>query len=158
MRWYAGSDHAGLPLKQHLVEVLRKLGDTVEDLGTHDGASVDYPSYGAEVGRRVAGDAEARGLVVCGTGIGISIAANKVAGVRCALVHDAFTAEMARVHNDANVIALGARVVGTGVAESAVAAYRAAAFAGGRHQRRVEQLSALEQAPGQAPEQAGGGS
>jgi len=144
MKWYAGSDHAGLPLRQHLVEWLRGLGDTVEDLGTHDTASVDYPSYGAEVGRRVAADPEARGLVVCGTGIGISIAANKVPGVRCALVHDAFTGQLAREHNDANVIALGARVVGTGVAESAVAAFRAAAFAAGRHTRRVDQLGELD--------------
>ena len=144
MKWYAGSDHAGLLLRQHLVEVLRGLGDTVEDLGTHDAASVDYPVYGAEVGRRVAADPEARGLVVCGTGIGISIAANKIPGVRCALVHDAFTATMARAHNNANVIALGARVVGAGVAESAVAAFRAAAFEGGRHAHRVEQLGDLD--------------
>jgi ribose 5-phosphate isomerase B len=148
MRWYAGSDHAGYPLKQHLVEVLRGLGDTVEDLGTHGLESVDYPTFGAEVGRRVAADPEAYGLVVCGTGIGIGIAANKIPGVRCAVVHDAFTAEMARAHNNANIIALGARVVGPGVAESAVAAFRAAAFAGGRHQRRVDQLAELERAGG----------
>jgi ribose 5-phosphate isomerase B len=144
MKWYAGSDHAGLPLKQHLVEVLRGLGDTVEDLGTHDTASVDYPTYGAEVGRRVVADPEARGLVVCGTGIGISIAANKVPGVRCGVVHDAFTAQMAREHNNANVIALGARVVGPGVAESAVSAFRTAEFAGGRHERRIDQITALD--------------
>lgn len=144
MRWYAGSDHAGLALKQHLVEVLRRLGDTVEDVGTHDGASVDYPTFGAEVGRRVVADPGASGLVVCGTGMGIGIAANKVPGVRCAVVHDAYTAEMARAHNDANVIALGARVVGQGVAESAVAAFRAAAFEGGRHGRRIELIAELE--------------
>ncbi len=148
MRWYAGSYHAGLPLKQHLVEVRRRLGDTVEDLGTHDAASVDYPTFGAAVGRRVAADPDAYGLVVCGTGIGIGIAANKVPGVRAAVVHDAFTAQMARAHNDANVIALGARVVGPGVAESAVAAFRDAAFEGGRHQRRVEQLAELERTGG----------
>lgn len=154
MRWYAGSDHAGLLLKQHLVGLLRQLGDTVEDVGTHDGASVDYPSYGAEVGRRVVADPDARGLVVCGTGIGIGMAANKVPGVRCAVVHDAFTAEMARAHNNANVIALGARVVGAGVAESAVAAFRAAAFEGGRHQRRVDQIGELERAGGSPSGQA----
>jgi ribose 5-phosphate isomerase B len=148
VRWYAGSDHAGLPLKQHLVEALRRLGDTVEDLGTHDAASVDYPAFGAAVGRRVAADPDAFGLVVCGTGIGIGIAANKVPGVRAAVVHDAFTAQMARAHNDANVIALGARVVGPGVAESAVAAFRDAAFEGGRHQRRIDQLAELERAGG----------
>lgn len=144
MKWYAGSDHAGLVMKNHLVGVLRALGDEVVDIGTHDEASVDYPSYGAEVGRRVAGEAGTWGLVVCGSGIGISIAANKVPGVRCALVHDAFTAEAARQHNDANVIALGARVLGFGVAEQALKLFRATAFEGGRHQRRVDQLSALD--------------
>ena len=145
MKWYAGADHAGVALKDHLVKVLRALGDTVEDLGTHDGASVDYPSYGAEGGRRVVGDQGTLGLVVCGTGMGIGIAANKVQGVRCAVCHDAFTGEMARLHNDANVIALGARVVGTGVAESAITAFRNATFEGGRHQRRIDQISALDQ-------------
>lgn len=144
MKWYAGSDHAGLSLKRHLVEFLRGLGDSVEDLGTHETASVDYPTYGAEVGRRVAADPESCGLVVCGSGIGISIAANKIPGIRCALLHDAFTAQMARMHNDANVIALGARVVGPGVAESAVSAFRTASFEGGRHANRVELLAALD--------------
>jgi ribose 5-phosphate isomerase B len=148
VRWIAGSDHAGLPLKQHLVSVLRQLGDEVDDIGTHAAESVDYPSFGAEVGRRVAADPGACGLVVCGTGIGIGIAANKIPGVRCAVVHDAFTAQMARAHNDANVIALGARVVGPGVAESAVAAFRAAAYEGGRHQRRIDQLTELERTGG----------
>lgn len=144
MKWYAGSDHAGLVMKNHLVELLRSLGDEVVDIGTHDETSVDYPSYGAEVGRRVTGDAGSWGLVVCGSGIGISIAANKVPGVRCALVHDAFTAEAARQHNDANVVAIGGRVLGFGVADHALKTFRATAFEGGRHQRRVEQLSALD--------------
>jgi ribose 5-phosphate isomerase B len=148
VRWIVGSDHAGLPLKQHLVTVLRQLGDTVEDIGTHSSESVDYPSFGAEVGRRVAADPDASGLVVCGTGIGIGIAANKVPGVRCAVVHDAFTAQMARAHNNANIIALGARVVGPGVAETAVAAFRSAAYEGGRHQRRLDQLTELERTGG----------
>jgi ribose 5-phosphate isomerase B len=143
MKWFVGSDHAGLPLKRPLVALLRQLGDDVEDLGTHDDASVDYPSYGAAVGRRVVALPGALGLVVCGTGIGISIAANKIAGVRCALVHDTFTAELARQHNDANVIALGARVIGPGVAEAAVVAFRRTGFEAGRHQRRVDQLAAL---------------
>ena len=144
MKWYAGSDHAGLPLKRSLVEMLRALGDDVVYLGTNDGASVDYPEYGAAVGRHVAAERGTLGLVVCGSGIGISIAANKVPGIRCALVHDAFTGAMARVHNDANVIALGARVVGQGVAESALSAFRTAEFEGGRHTRRVEMISALD--------------
>jgi ribose 5-phosphate isomerase B len=144
MKWIAGADHAGYVLKDHLVKVLRELGDTVEDLGTNDAGSVDYPSFGAEVGRRVVAEPGTRGLIVCGTGIGIAIAANKVHGVRCGVVHDAFTARMARLHNDANVIALGARVIGQGVAESVVAAYREAEFEGGRHQRRVDQISGLD--------------
>jgi ribose 5-phosphate isomerase B len=148
MKWYAGSDHAGLALKRHLVAALRELGDDVVDVGTTDEASVDYPEYGAEVGRRVAADVNARGLVVCGTGIGISIAANKVPGARCALVHDSFTAEMARTHNDANIIALGARVIGAGVAEAALSTFRRVPFEGGRHQRRVDQLGALDKSKG----------
>lgn len=145
MKWYAGSDHAGFALKQHLVAVLRELGDDVVDIGAPDETSVDYPDFGAEVGRRVAADPSARGLIVCGTGIGISIAANKVPGVRAALVHDSFTAEMARTHNDANVIALGARVVGSGVAAHALAKFRKTPFEGGRHQRRVDLLTALDE-------------
>lgn len=143
MKWYAGGDHAGLPLKRALVAQLRALGDEVIDLGTDEEASVDYPEFGAEVGRRVVAEKGTLGLIVCGSGIGISIAANKVPGVRAALVHDAFTAEMARKHNDANVVAMGARVIGVGVAQSALAAFRATAFEGGRHQRRVDQLNEL---------------
>ena len=144
MKWYAGSDHAGVALKQALVAALVGLGDEVVDLGTDGEASVDYPKFGAEVGRRVAGEPGTLGLVVCGTGIGISIAANKIPGVRAAVVHDDFTAAAARAHNDANVIALGARVVGPGVAEAALQVFRTTAFAGGRHARRVEQLGALD--------------
>jgi ribose 5-phosphate isomerase B len=143
MKWYAGSDHAGFQLKQALVKFLRELGDEVIDVGTKNEESCDYPVFGAEVGKRVAADKGSLGLVVCGTGIGISIAANKVPGVRAALAHNAFTAEKAREHNDANVLALGARVVGAGVAESAVVAFRRTAFAGGRHARRVEQIEKL---------------
>ena len=144
MKWYAGADHAGYLLKKQLVAFLREQGDEVDDLGTNEDKSVDYPDFGAEVGRRVAGDPAAKGLIVCGTGIGISIAANKVPGVRAAVVHDSFTAEMARAHNDANVIALGARVVGPGVAEHALAMFRKTSFEGGRHQRRVDLITALD--------------
>jgi ribose 5-phosphate isomerase B len=144
MKWYAGSDHAGFQLKQSLVKFLREQGDDVIDVGTDSEASCDYPAFGAEVGRRVVGDEGSLGLIVCGTGIGISITAHKVPGVRAALCHDAFTAEKAREHNDANVISLGARVIGAGVAESAVAAFRATAYAGGRHQKRVDMIAALE--------------
>ena len=143
-KWYAGSDHAGVQLKRALVEYLQKLGDEVVDLGTNTTDSVDYPEFGAAVGRKVAAEPDARGLIVCGTGIGISIAANKIPGVRAAVVHDDFTAQAARAHNDANVIALGARVIGPGVAESAINVFRTTEFAGGRHQRRIDQLAALD--------------
>jgi ribose 5-phosphate isomerase B len=145
VKWYIGADHAGVALKRQLGDVLRGLGDQVEDLGTDDDSSVDYPDFGAKVGRAVAAaGADARGLVVCGTGIGIGIAANKIDGVRAAVVHDAFTAQAARAHNDANVIALGARVVGPGVAEQALRVFRDTPFEGGRHARRIEKIGALE--------------
>jgi len=124
--------------------VLVELGDEVIDLGTTNEESADYPQFGAEVGRKVAREPGVLGLIVCGTGIGISIAANKIPGVRAAVVHDDFTAIAARAHNDANVISFGARVVGQGVAEAALKAFRATPFSGGRHQRRVDQLAALE--------------
>jgi ribose 5-phosphate isomerase B len=126
-----------------MVVVLKELGDDVVDLGTTNEESTDYPQYGAEVGRKVTAEAGTLGLVICGTGIGISIAANKVPGVRAAVVHDDFTAAAARAHNDANVIALGARVVGSGVAESAVLMFRRTQFAGGRHQRRIDLIDAI---------------
>jgi ribose 5-phosphate isomerase B len=145
MKWYAGSDHAGLSLKLSLVAKLRELGDEVVDVGTHDEQSVDYPDFGAEVGKRVVADLQpgVLGLVTCGSGIGISIAANKIHGVRCALVHDSYTAELSRQHNDANVIAMGGRVIGPGVAEAALVTFRATAFLGGRHGRRVDKLNQL---------------
>jgi ribose 5-phosphate isomerase B len=145
VKWFVGSDHAGFRLKAGLAEVLRELGDEVVDVGTTGEDSTDYPEYGAEVGRRVAAEPGTYGLAVCGTGIGIGIAANKIPGIRAAVVHDDFTAAAARSHNDANVMALGARVVGPGVAESAVRMFRSTPFAGGgRHERRVAQLGALD--------------
>jgi ribose 5-phosphate isomerase B len=150
MKWYAGSDHAGFRLKQLMVSVLKELGDDVVDVGTHNEDSADYPQYGAEVGRKVAAEPGSTGLIVCGTGIGISIAANKVPGVRAALVHDDFTAAAARAHNDANVIALGARVIGPGVAESAVRMFRSTQFVGGRHERRVSLIAQIEKDPAKA--------
>lgn len=143
-RWIVGSDHAGLALKRHLLTVLARWGDDVEDLGAFDDSSVDYPAYGAEVGKRVATTSGAKGLVVCGSGIGISIAANKIRGVRCALVQDPYSAQMSRAHNDCNVIAMGGRTIGPGMAEAALRAFRDTAFEGGRHQRRVDQLGDLD--------------
>jgi ribose 5-phosphate isomerase B len=147
MKWIVGADHAGLAMKQHLVEALRALGDQVDDLGTFDGASVDYPDFAVAVAERV-GRGEGRGLLVCGTGIGMAMAANKVAGVRAAVVTDGFTARATRAHNDANLMALGARVVGLGVAEEAVRAFRDTPFEGGRHQGRVAKLDELDRKRG----------
>jgi ribose 5-phosphate isomerase B len=145
MKWIAGADHAGVELKRHLVEALRRLGDEVEDVGAHTADSVDYPDFAEVVARRVA-SGEGRGLLVCGTGIGMAMAANKVPGVRAAVVTDAFTARATRAHNDANVIAMGARVVGAGVAEDALRAFRDTAFEGGRHAGRVAKLDELDRA------------
>jgi len=145
VKWFVGADHVGVPLKRQLSEYLRGLGDEVDDLGADGEDAVDYPDFGARVGQAVSsGPDGTRGLIVCGTGIGIAIAANKIVGVRAAVVHDTFTATAARAHNDANVIALGARVIGVGVAEHALRAFRDTEFAGGRHARRVEKLAALE--------------
>ncbi|HVE98711.1 MAG TPA: ribose 5-phosphate isomerase B [Mycobacteriales bacterium] len=143
-RLAVAADHAGWRLKDVLAAKARAAGYDVTDLGTGSDDSVDYPDLGARLGQVVgAGDADL-GVLVCGTGIGISIAANKVPGVRAAVVHDAFTAHYSRAHNDANVLCLGARVVGEGVAEAALAAFLGTDFEGGRHSRRVEKLSAIE--------------
>ncbi len=141
MRWYAGSDHAGLGLKRELIAFLKEAGDEVFDLGTDSEDSVDYPDYGRSVAEKVVAES-AQGLLVCGTGNGIAISANKVKGARAALATDAFTARMAKLHNNANLIVFGARVVGAGVALDALAAYRVAEFEGGRHQRRVDKIEA----------------
>ncbi|MCU1488000.1 MAG: rpiB [Actinomycetia bacterium] len=145
MRIAIGSDHAGDVLKQHVVKLLGDLGHEVTDLGTDDETSVDYPAFCAAVGRAVArGDAD-RGIVLGGSGQGEQLAANKVRGVRAALCNDLYTARMAREHNDANVLSIGGRVVGEGLADEIVKVFLATAFEGGRHQRRVDQLVALEE-------------
>jgi len=144
MRIALGSDHAGFQLKEYVREYLIGKGHTVTDVGTYSEDSCDYPDFGAAVGRLVAaGDAE-RGVVVCGSGLGISIAAGKIAGVRAVQVMDAEMAEMARRHNDANVVGLAGRYIGTARAESIVDTFIATDFEGGRHQRRVDKISALE--------------
>ncbi|MSP15880.1 MAG: ribose 5-phosphate isomerase B [Myxococcales bacterium] len=144
MRWYVGADHAGYCMKDALATMLRGLGDEVIDLGTNSGASVDYPDFGERVARKVAEQQDSLGLLVCGTGVGISMAANKVPGVRAARVTETFSARAAREHNDANVLCLGERVTGAGLAEEIVRVFRDTAFAGGRHARRVEQLAELD--------------
>ncbi len=142
---YIGSDHAGFALKEELIAYLRAKGVVHEDLGTHSLASVDYPDYGAAVAKAVTAAPEHRGILICGTGIGISIAANKIAGVRAALCHTEFEAEMCRRHNDANILCLGARVTGAGLALALVDRFLAEAFEGGRHAGRVAKIAALEQ-------------
>ena len=144
MRIAVGSDHAGLELKQQLAEHLDAAGHNIVDLGTHDSVSVDYPDFGAAVGRAVVSGEVDLGVAVCGSGIGICIAANKVPGVRAATVHDVTSARLSREHNDANVMCIGQRFVGPQVAFDAVDAFVAAEFAGGRHSRRVNKISNLE--------------
>jgi ribose 5-phosphate isomerase B len=140
MRLAIGSDHAGVGLKQQLVMHLRAAGHELLDLGTHDEASVDYPEYGRLVAEAVkAGQAEL-GIAICGSGIGISIAANRVRGIRAARCTTEWDARMARLHNDANVLCLGARCTGVGLAEAIVATFLTQEFEHGRHQRRVDQL------------------
>ena len=142
MRIALAADHAGYLLKDELAAWLRELGYEVDDLGTNGPESVDYPQYGAKLARAVGTGAAERGIAVCGSGIGISIAVNREPHCRCARVDDPVSAALAREHNDANVIALGARLIGSDMAKACVAAFLGTDFAGGRHQRRVDQLSA----------------
>ena len=139
-----GSDHGGYELKQAVMAHLKERGVEFRDYGTFSTDSCDYPDYGEAVARAVASGECERGIVVCGTGIGISIAANKVHGIRCALCGDCFSAQRAREHNDANVLALGARVLGPGLALKIVDTFLDAEFQGGRHARRVAKITALE--------------
>ena len=141
MRIALAADHAGYLLKDELVRWLGDQGHEVRDLGTNGPESVDYPEFGRRLaGAFASGEAE-RGIAVCGSGIGISIAVNRNPACRCARVDDPLSAELAREHNDANVLALGGRLIGTDMAKACVAAFLDTGFAGGRHQRRVDQLS-----------------
>ncbi len=144
MRIAIGSDHAGFGLKRHLVGVLQKLGHAVDDRGTHNEEAVDYPAICADVARAVTGGQADRGIVVGGSGQGEQMAANKVTGIRAALCNDLYTARMSRAHNDANVLAIGGRIVAPGLADEIVAVWLATAFEGGRHQRRVDQIAEIE--------------
>jgi ribose 5-phosphate isomerase B len=141
MRIALAADHAGYLLKDELARWLSEQGHDVTDLGTNGPESVDYPHYGRLVADAVASGSADRGIAVCGSGIGISIAVNREPKCRCARVDDPLSAQLARQHNDANVLALGARLVGSDMAKACVAAFLDNEFAGGRHQRRVDQLS-----------------
>lgn len=141
-----GADHGGFRLKEELVQLIKDEGHEVDDVGTHSEEAVDYPDVAAVVGRSVAEGRADVGVLVCGTGIGQSIVANKISGVRAALVHDATTAHLAREHNDANVICLGARITGPEVAREALSVFLSTEFeAGGRHGRRVDKIHLLDQ-------------
>ncbi len=139
-----GADHAGFHAKEVIRRFLAEQGYDVEDLGTQSEESVDYPDFARRVAERVAGGGAQIGMLVCGTGIGMAITANKVPGIRAATVHDEMTARLAREHNDANVLTLGGRVVSDEKAVAIVREFLAAQFGGGRHQRRVDKISDLD--------------
>lgn len=139
-----GSDHGGFALKQEIIRHLEEKGVPFHDFGTHTEESCDYPLYAEKVGRAVVAGEYEKGILICGTGIGISIAANKIRGVRAALCGDCFSAELTRRHNDANILALGSRVIGPGLACKIVDIFLETEFEGGRHSRRLEQIARFE--------------
>ncbi len=145
MKVAIGCDHGGYNLKMSVIEYLKKIDVEVIDFGTdNDKDSVDYPEFAKEVCKRVVDKDVDFGILVCGTGIGMSIAANKIDGIRCAVLSDTFSARMTKMHNDANVISLGERVLGKGLAIDIVKAYMSVEFEGGRHQNRIEKVMELE--------------
>ena len=146
MKIAMGADHGGFSLKETIKQHLEEQGHEILDLGTYDTASCHYPVYAEKVARSVAAGQAERGILVCGTGIGMSIAANKIPGIRAAAVSDCFTAQATREHNDANILCLGERTVGPGLAMRIVDTYLAAQFQGGRHQTRLDMIAALEKA------------
>jgi ribose 5-phosphate isomerase B len=145
MRIALASDHAGFALKDELAAWLRDTGHVVLDLGTNGPDSVDYPEFGARLASAVASGEAERGIAICGSGIGISIAVNRNPHCRCARVDDPLSARLSREHNDANVLAFGGRLIGSDMAKACVIEFLGTSFAGGRHQRRVDQLSQLLQ-------------
>lgn len=144
MKIAIGSDHGGYELKTKVVRHLRELGHEVEDYGTHSLDSVDYPDFALPVAKAVAAGQCERGVLICGTGIGVCIAANKVRGIRAALCSDTYSARMSRQHNDANILCMGGRVLGEGLALDIVDTWLNAAFEGGRHARRVDKIHRIE--------------
>ncbi len=140
-----GADHAGFQVKERIKQFLENEGHAVEDVGTESEESVDYPEFARAVAEKVAGGLAQLGVLVCGTGMGMAIAANKVPGIRAAVVHDKVTARAAREHNDANVLTLGGRLIEPGLAVEIVKEFLDSQFAGGRHQRRVDKITEMEQ-------------
>jgi ribose 5-phosphate isomerase B len=149
MKIALAADHGGYALKEHIKTVLDQMGLAYKDFGTYSEESVDYPDYGLQVSKAVANGEYDRGILFCGTGLGMSIVANKVPGVRCALVHDCFSAKATRQHNDTNVLAMGGRVIGPGLAEEIVRIWLTTEFEGGRHSRRLDKIRQIEQEYGQ---------
>ncbi|MBL8681251.1 MAG: ribose 5-phosphate isomerase B [Myxococcales bacterium] len=139
-RWAIANDHAGLPLKSTVADAIRALGHELVDLGTNSADSVDYPDFAHALASKVASGEVSRGVLICGSGIGVSIAANRHKGVRAALCSEPLSAALSRQHNDANVLCMGARIVGAAMAEAMVKAFDATAYEGGRHQRRVDKI------------------
>lgn len=145
MRIAIAGDHAGFEMKRDLAEILRRQGHEVLDLGTHSTAAVDYPDCAQSVGEALTGGRVQRGIIVCGSGAGVSIAANKIRGIRAAVVHDTYTAHQAVEHDDMNVLCLGARVIGPALAHDLTAAFLGARFSGEeRHRRRLGKILAIE--------------
>ena len=140
MKVALGADHGGFRLKEDVVALLREMGVAHEDFGTFSTESVDYPDLARAVAEKVAAGTFDRGILCCGTGIGVAIAANKVPGIRAALCHDVYSARMSREHNDANVLAMGGRVIGPGLAGEIVRTFLSAEFAGGRHALRLAKI------------------
>ncbi len=140
MKFFIATDHAGVAIKPNIIEMLKKRGHEIVDLGPTDASRVDYPDYAHKLCLEVLADNNAFGILICGSGIGMSLAANKHKGIRAALCHDAYTSSMARAHNDANVLCFGERIVGLGVAESIIDAWCDGSFEGGRHADRVKKI------------------
>jgi len=146
MQVYLGSDHAGYAMKEVLQKHLKAAGHEVLDLGAFSEDSIDYPDIAREVGEKVLENKDSKGILICGTGVGIGIAANKVKGIRCATVHNTTTAKFARLHNDANVISFGQRIVGNQLAKDMADTFLAEEFEGGRHAARVDKITQIENA------------
>lgn len=144
MKIAIGNDHSAVELKNHISQFVEKMGHTVVNFGTDCSDSCDYPLYGEKVARAVAGGECDLGILICGTGIGISLAANKVKGIRAAVCSEPYSARLTRQHNNANIIAFGARVVGPAMAEMIVSEFLNAEYEGGRHQRRVDMITEIE--------------
>ena len=144
MKIAISSDHGGNNLRKEMVNLLNEMGIEYKDFGPHTDDSVDYPDYATPVAEAVVNGEADRGILICGTGIGMSIAANKVKGIRCALVHDVFSAKATRGHNDSNILAMGERVVGAGLAREIAKTWLTEEFEGGRHGKRIQKITDLE--------------